>query len=131
MSRLRPGAAGTAVTAAITVLAIQLLHEDPPALTMVGFFLAAMAFGSSIIASLLVIRTPLQVDERRSAGQRALGSAGEAEDPSRSLATLSTVRHDAWMAMTLRLTAIIVVALLVMGALACMAAGQLSVRVAG
>lgn len=123
--------AGTAVTAAITVLAIQLLHKDAPALTTVGFSLAAAAFGVSIVASLMVIRTPIQVDERRAARQRAMERWRLGGPPSSVSATIMAVRHDAWMALTLRLTSIIVIALLLIGALGCMAAGQFSVQVVG
>ena len=122
LSATRSIEAATAVTAAITVLSIQLLHKSAPTLTVVGFTLAATALGLSLVASLLVLSSPIQFDERNERRQAARQTLTV-----ESLAVAIRAREQAWLGFVLRVAAILAIVLLVAGAIACMGIGQFSV----
>lgn len=67
--------AATAVTAAIAILSVQLLHHDDPRLTTIGFALAAGALGTSLLGSLLSLSTRFRLDERAEIRDSALTNA--------------------------------------------------------
>lgn len=118
--------ASSAVTAAIAILAIQLVHKECPTDTTIGFSLAAAAFVASLVSSLLVLRTPMQVEERRRARSGANSSlAGLAGPvPLAAFQAVATARDLAWRAVVYRLGAIVMVAFMLLAALGFMAAGQ-------
>jgi hypothetical protein len=121
--------ASSAVTAAIAVLAIQLLHKDCPTDLTIGFSLASAALVVSIVSSLLVLRTPMQIEERKRTRSLAIEQAQSAPVPVPMAAfqQVGRVRDEAWIALVLRLAAIVVIGATLLTALGFMAAGQYAV----
>jgi hypothetical protein len=112
--------AAVAVTAALTILSIQLLHRGVAILTLTGFYLAASSLGVALIGSLLVLSTPMKVERRKEARDAALNSPGTG-----SRTTLIHLRNEAWVGLIGRLFAIVVVVLLLVASIICMSDGQL------
>jgi hypothetical protein len=114
--------AASALTAAIAALSIQLLHRDAPTLTRVGFFLAVGAFIVSLVASLLVLSSPIRIEERGQVREAAAQiRTGEA------FTLVISARRDAWIGLVLRMVAVGTIAVLVVAAIGCMGIGQFSV----
>lgn len=114
--------AASALTAAIAALSIQLLHRNAPTLTRVGFFLAVGAFIVSLVASLLVLSSPIRIEERGQAREAAAHfRTGE------SFTLLIRSRRDAWLGLVLRMFAVGTIVVLVVAAIGCMGIGQFSV----
>jgi len=121
--------AAAAVTAAITVLAIQLLHRGAPTATVVGFGFAAGSFVLSVFAAVLVLRTPIAIAERASirASLRYEDGWGWVDPISAVRPVLRRGRDQAWRELIGRCYLLAVVTLFVLVALSFLANGQFSV----
>jgi len=113
--------AAAAVTAAISILSIQLVHEQESGFTTVGFWLAVSAFGVSLFGTILVISTPLRIQDRAKVREDA---QAEGAETSTAMDAVLEARSQAWTGIALRFATLGIITALLVGAMIFMALGQ-------
>lgn len=111
-------AAAVAVTAALAILAVQLLHKEAPGETWTGFFLSLGAFVVSLLSNFVRATFPVLILDRQDLGQL------DTEELTEALRHASADGRVIWSTLVWRRLLLIVTFGLVFASIVCFAFGQ-------